>query len=598
MLICERLQKLIRKMKEKGMDYFLITSQDYHNSEYVHEHFKAREYFSGFDGSNGSLLISEKETGLWTDGRYFLQAEEQLSGTGITLYKMGNDGVLTILEYLEKNMKEGETLGTDGRCISFSFGDSLEKLCQKKHGRLLSDTELISEVWIDRPALPQKEIWYLPKEYSGEGTDEKIKRLRKYLEEKNADYLWISKLDDIMWLYNIRGNDVKCNPVALSYTLIGKKEAFLYIATDVLTEKAKKYLDGNQIQCIPYQDTLAHLRTLELKNQTVLLEQESVSYLFYKEIEQNGNVVCDSLPTTMWKAVKNETEQQNLREIYLKDSAVVCKFLYWLKKTVQSGETVTEMSAAAKLDQMRESIPGFLDLSFDTITGYAENGAIVHYEASEKTNRIIEPKGMILVDSGGQYLQGTTDVTRTIALGDVTEEEKRLFSAVVAGMLRLADAVFLYGCTGRNLDILAREDLWKLQLDYKHGTGHGVGFCLNVHEGPQRFYWKYTKDVAEAVLEPGMLISDEPGVYLENQFGIRTENIIMVQPLDENEYGKFLHFEMLTFVPIDRAVLDKKFLSEEDICRINAYHKEVFEKISPLLSEEEAAWLKKETRPL
>lgn len=593
----ENLQELRKWMKASDIDFFLITSQDYHNSEYVHDHFKAREFFSGFDGSNGSLVISQSQTGLWTDGRYFLQAQEQLEGSGIDLFKMGNDGVPTILEYLDEQMKENQVIATDGRCISFSYGEKLQAICEKKHGRLIYDTDLVSKVWKERPSLPEQEVWLMGEQYSGESTSSKLNKVRGYLEEKEADYLFISKLDDIMWLFNIRGNDVKCNPVALSYTLIGKENIFLYIA-DTLTREAREELIKNHVQVIPYQDTLLHLHDLDLQDKKVMVDQESISYFFYQELAGKSNLLSDSLPTTRWKAVKNQVEQQNLREIYIKDSAIVCKFIYWLKNAVKKGEYVTEISAAKYLDRLRETIPGFLDLSFDTITGYAENGAIVHYEATEKTDKRISPEGLLLVDSGGQYMQGTTDVTRTIAVGKVSEEEKKYFSAVAAGMLKLAECVFISGCTGRNLDILAREDLWKLQMDYKHGTGHGVGYCLNVHEGPQRFYWKYGRNVDETVLKPGMVISDEPGIYIEHKFGIRTENIIMVQPVLENDYGKFLHFEMLTYVPIDKEVLSTKYLTNEDVGRINRYHQEVYEKISPFLTEEEKIWLKNETSPI
>lgn len=602
--ITERLAALRSAMKDNGINYYMITSADCHGSEYVHEHFRARAYFSGFTGSNGTLVVGEKSAALWTDGRYFLQAEKQLAGTGIELMRMQEKGVPTIEKYLEEHLQAEEVFGFDGNCVNAEQGEKLENVCRERGAAVFGEKDLVSLAWKDRPALPANPVWELSEEYAGESCGDKLREVRCVLEKEGVDYLFLSSLDDIMWLFNLRGSDVACNPVALSYAFVGRQECTLF-----LQKKAASGLSLEQfgVTIEEYDGIfgwldrkLGEITEKEAKIDgrigkgedavKILSPGEYLSYRLMKVLSERSELILQESPTQLLKAIKNERELACSREVYLRDSAALCKFIYWLKKHVGK-EEITEISAADKLEEFRRQVPGFLDISFTTICGYADNGAIVHYAATEETNRKLEKRGMVLVDSGGQYMGGTTDVTRTIVLGEVTEEEKKIFSLVSAATLRLADTVFLEGATGRNLDIVARQDLWKAHLDYKHGTGHGIGYILNVHEGPQRISWQYKKETKEYALRAGMLTSDEPGMYFAGKFGVRTENILEVVKEEENEYGTFLGFRHLTWVPIDREVLDRRFLTAEDVERINAYHRAVREKIMPCLEEKEQEWL-------
>ena len=601
--ITERLRLLRSAMKENGINYYMITSADCHGSEYVHEHFRARAWFSGFTGSNGTLLVGQERAALWTDGRYFLQAEKQLAGTGIELMRMQEKGVPTIEEYLEKHLTGGEVLGFDGNCVSAEQGEKLEKVCRKKGAAIIYEKDLSDIAWADRPALPSEAVWELSEEYAGESCGEKLKEVRLVLEKEGADCLFLNSLDDIMWLFNLRGSDIACNPVALSYALVEKEACTLFLqkkaAPDlslerygVVIEEYDRIFDWLDQWLLEKTGRKNAGQDQKAQESAVKISApgEYLSYRLMKVLSEKSTLILQESPTQLLKAIKNERELACSREAYLRDSAALCKFIYWLKGHVGK-EEITEISAADKLEEFRRQIPGFLDISFTTICGYADNGAIVHYSATEDTSRRLEKKGLVLVDSGGQYLGGTTDVTRTIVLGEVSEEEKRIFSLVSSATLRLADAVFLEGTTGRNLDILARQDLWKAHLDYKHGTGHGIGYILNVHEGPQRISWQYRKETKEYALRAGMLTSDEPGMYFAGKFGVRTENILEVVKEEENEYGTFLGFRHLTWVPIDREGLDKQYLTAEDVDRINAYHREVRERVFPLLEKEEQEWL-------
>lgn len=593
----ERLMQLRELMRKNHIDYYMITTQDYHNSEYVHEYFKEREYISGFSGSNGTLLVSQTEAGLWTDGRYYLQAEEELKDSQIALYKQ-EPGVLTIEAFLDEKMTEGQCLGFCGQCVTAAYGEKLEKVCKKHNGTIKSDVDLPRLMWT-APEKPCSTIWILEDKYAGVGAKEKLSELRDWIKEKHGTYYFSSKLDDIMWLYNIRGNDVTCNPVALSYTLVGEKQAYLFVQEKAVTEKLREYLDAYNVTICEYEEVVSLIEKQDFSNEDkVLVNKKNLSYGLYRVLNENTTLIDEQNILESLKSIKNETESQNIEQAYLKDSAAICRFICWLKEAIGK-ETITEISAAEKLEGFRKEIPDFFELSFPTICGYKENAAIVHYEATELTNKKLEPEGMVLVDSGGQYLQGTTDNTRTIVLGKLTAEEKELYSAVAAGMLKLADAVFLEGCSGRNIDILAREVLWKKCLDYKHGTGHGIGFVLNVHEGPQNIRWSYAENMTEAVIRPGMIMSDEPGIYLSGKFGVRIENIVQAIPVEKNEYGNFLKFKMLTYVPLDLEALDSKYLTVEDINRINAYHDAVYEKMLPYMtSEKEKEWLRNATVPI
>ncbi len=592
----ERLKLLKDKMEENGIDYYLIPTADFHNSEYVDKHFKVREFLSNFSGSNGSLVVSRKQAGLWTDGRYFIQAENELKGTGITLFRMMEEGVPTILEYLEKEMTEGETLGFDGRVVDCNFGKKLSEKLGKKGIAIKYEKDLAEEIWLDRPILPCHEVQILPEKICGQTYEEKVAKVREQMKEKNTAYFLLSKLDDLMWLLNIRGRDVVCNPVALSYGFITMENMYYFIQKNAVTEELREYCSQYNIILKDYHEITGFLKDFSYEG-TVLYDGSNLNYALYSMAAERAETVDAPNPTEKLKAVKNETELKNMREVFLRDNVIVTKYIYWLKKNVGK-IPLNEYTAAMKIDDMRREAEGFLDLSFETIAGYKENAAMMHYEATVENNKTIEPEGMLLVDSGGQYLGGTTDVTRTIVLGEISEEIKKHFSAVAAGMIRLTHANFLYGCSGRNLDILARGPLWEMNMDYKCGTGHGIGYILNVHEGPQNIRWKFSEGQKEAVLEEGMAVTNEPGVYMEGSHGIRTENVLLVRKGEKNGDGQFMNFETLTYVPIDRQALDKKYLTERDIQWIDEYHEEVYRRLSTHLTKEEAEWLREETLPL
>ena len=586
-------------MKQKNMDYYLIPTGDYHGSEYVSEYFKVREFFSGFTGSNGILLVGHNETCLWTDGRYFIQAEKELDGTGIFLQKIGEKGVPTIGEYLQEHLWEGNILGFYGKVVTAAFGKKLEKMLSDKNITISYDEDLADKLWIDRPSFRQNEIYVPTDELGlfGKSTVCKMEEVRGKLKDDNASALVLTKLDDIMWLFNIRGKDVECNPVAFSFAIITMKEAYLFVEERVITGELLVKMQNDGVVIKPYDTFWDSLKTLNLGKKIWMCEN-SIPYTVYKCFSEDEMYLKQN-PTELMKAVKNETELKNIREFYVKDSVAVTKFIYRMKKErehLAQGKYMTEYDAMLIMDELRKEIPGYLDKSFTTISAYGENAAMMHYEATKDKCAVLKNEGMLLVDSGGQYLGATTDVTRTISLGNVTDEMKVHFTKVAQGMLALANAKFLYGCTGRNLDILARTPLWDMGIDYKCGTGHGVGYILNVHEGPQNIRYRYVEGSGEAFLEEGMLVTDEPGVYLEGRYGIRTENVLLVRKDFENKDGQFLRFETLTFVPIDLELIDVKCLDERTKDYLNDYHRQVYEKVSPYLNEEERNWLKENTK--
>ncbi len=595
-VIQKRLALLREEMKRAGVDYYMIPTADYHNSEYVDEYFKTREYFSGFTGSNGTLVVGQDMAGLWTDGRYFIQAERELEGTGIELFRMQEEGVPEIPDFLYEKMEEGQALGFDGRTVSCKEGRRLEKkLAEKKIG-IAYGQDLAAGVWTERPEKPCRDITVLPDEINGKSTAEKLEEVRKKLKEAGAGYLLLSKLDDLMWLLNIRGNDVECNPVALSYGFLTQEEIYFFAQKPAVTEAFEKYAKENRIICRDYDEIADFLEKYDYKGK-VFLDERNSNYALFKIVSSRTGHVAGDNPTEGMKAVKNETELSEMEEVYRKDSAAVIKFIYWLKKNIGKIE-ITELSAAKYLDDLRRNTEGFLDLSFPTISAYKDSAAMMHYEATEESHKTLAPEGMLLVDSGGQYMGGTTDVTRTIALGKIEDEVKKHFTLVAIGMLQLTEARFLYGCTGRNLDILARQPLWNEGIDYKCGTGHGIGYMLNVHEGPQNIRWRFTDGMKEAVIEPGMIVSNEPGVYVENSHGIRTENILVVKKDRKNDDGQFLRFDTLTFVPIDKEAVDTAYMQPVDVERLNRYHAQVYEKTQEYLTEEEREWLGEATAPI
>lgn len=592
--ILDRLAALREQMQAKGIDFYVMPSEDFHNSEYVSDYFRVREYFCGFTGSSGTLVVWQEGAGLWTDGRYFIQAEKELEGTGVALFRMQDEGVPTIEEFLGQNMQQGQVLGYDGRVISAKNGQRYEKALADKNICIAYTDDLADSIWTDRPAFPCGKVTVLDEEIAGESVESKLKRVLEKVEKEGAESLLLTKLDDLMWLFNIRGCDVAYNPVAMCYGYIEKEKAVLFIQQRALDEQVKEFLSRKKVQVEEYGHVTEYLERLPA-GKKVLADTRCLSYTLYKALADRQTLVEKNNPTELLKAVKNPTELSHMEEIYLKDSVALTKFIYWLKTNIGKRE-ITEITAADYLEQKRREIPEFLDLSFPTISGYRANAAMMHYEATPESHAVLKPEGMLLVDSGGQYLGGTTDVTRTIVLGPLSEEEKLHYTAVAAGMLQMSAARWLYGCTGRNLDILARQPIWNMGLDYKCGTGHGVGYILNVHEGPHNLRWRYAEGVGETVLEVGMDVTNEPGIYIEGSYGIRIENVMVAENDVKNEYGQFMHFKTLTWVPIDMEAIDEKQMTETQRALLYGYQRMVYEKVSPYLTAEEAEWLKKETR--
>lgn len=593
----QRIADLQERMRQAGIDYYIVPTADYHNSEYVNGYFKMRQFLSGFTGSAGTLVVGADAAGLWTDGRYFVQAERELADTGIVLYRMAEEGVPDIKEYLKENVREGQTIGFDGRVVDAFFGKDLEELFAGKDVRIVYDQDIAAPLWQDRPAMPLSRIWVLPDALCGMRVADKLAKVRGKMEEEDAAHLLISRLDDIMWLYNIRANDINCNPVALSYTFISKDSAVLFIQDGALTDEARAHLEGNGVACMAYDRIGAFLKECAIDGK-VWCSGRDISYMLYKMVQDRSELVDKENPTELMKAVKDPVELENIRRYYLEDSVVLTRFLFWMKEN--AGKVpMDERSVAKKLDAMRAGIPGFLELSFETISAYKANAAMAHYCATEEHSDAITAEGFYLVDSGGQYEGGTTDVTRTVALGAITDEMKMHFTKVACAMLRLADVKFLSGCTGRNLDIIARQPLWECGLDYKHGTGHGIGYILNVHEGPHSIRWQYKPELGkETVLEAGMIVSDEPGIYIQDSHGIRTENILEVVNEEKNGYGQFMGFRHLTYVPIDLDAIDVRYMGPADVERLNAYHAQVYQRLEPYFEGAEKEALKAATRAL
>lgn len=584
-------------MKEQGIDIYLIPTSDFHESEYVGAYFKARKFMSGFTGSAGTLVVTHTQAGLWTDGRYFIQAEAQLKNSGIDLYKMGMKDVLNIEDFIIEKMPQGGKLGFDGRVVNSRMGLKLEEKLKEKNASIIYDRDIVNDVWSDRPALSCEPAFLLDIQYAGKSREEKLEDLRKKMEQEKTDIFILTCLDDIAWLFNIRGNDIPYNPVILSYVIITKEKGYFFVNENALNLEIKKALEADNIEVMPYDKIYDFVKQIS-KTEAVLLDKNKVNYAIVRNLKPEVKIIDKTNPTTLAKAVKNEIELENLRKSHLKDAVAVTKFMYWLKKNVGK-ENITEITASDYLENLRKEQEGFIELSFDTISAYQEHAAMMHYSATEDTDVQLKAEGLLLVDSGGQYYEGTTDITRTFVLGPIKEEWKKHFTLVAKSMLNLANAKFLHGCTGLNLDILARGPLWNLGIDYRCGTGHGVGYLLNVHEAPNGFRWKSVPERNDqAVLQAGMVTTDEPGVYIENSHGIRTENELICQKAEENEYGQFMNFETITYVPIDLDGIDKKYLNEMDIEQLNQYHKMVYEKVSPYLDSEEKEWLQKYTRAI
>lgn len=597
-----KIGQLRDRMKELGIDAYLVPTADFHESEYVGEFFKCRHFLTGFNGTAGTAVITMDKAGLWTDGRYFVQAEEQLSGSEIKLYRMGEPEFPTLDEFLEEELPVDGCLGFDGRVVNSELGYGLQNLLQEKNVTINCSKDLVGEIWTSRPAMSCEPIWSLDVKYAGKSTVEKLSDLRDAMKKNKAQIHLMTALDEIVWLFNLRGNDIVNNPVFLSYALITQDEAYLYVQKEAIKEDTKMgkevcaALAEAKIQVKEYAEFLQDVAAL--KNEKILLERKKASFAVCESIDASCRIIDEMNPCATMKAVKNATEIENMRRAHLKDGIAVTKFMYWLKHTIGTCD-MTEMTAAHKIEELRAEQGNYIEPSFVTIAAYKENAAMCHYHPSDEVCKKLKPEGLLLVDSGGQYLEGTTDITRTYALGPLTEKEKEYYTIVAAAMLKVSTMKFLHGCRGINLDYTIREAFWKRGLDFAHGTGHGVGYLSNVHERPNGLRWKVVPERQDsAVIEPGMICSDEPGLYFAGDFGTRTENLILCVEDEKNEYGQFLKFEFLTKAPIDLEALDTRFMDDADIERLNTYHKDVYETISPYMNEEEKEWLKHVTREI
>lgn len=591
-MIKERLMKLREEMNKEGMQAYIIPTSDFHETEYVSEYFAARKYMSGFTGSAGVLVVLLDKAGLWTDGRYFIQAANQLAGSGIDLMKQGQEDTPSIEEYIVTNLTQGSIVGFDGRVMNVNDANKYKQAFMMHDIKMVTDKDLVGRIWDDRPALPCTETFHYDEKYAGKSISEKLTQVREAMKGYNCRSHIVTKIDEIAWLYNLRAHDVPHFPVALAYTIIKENDAMIYIDASRLDEESKTLFAQNHIQVKDYEAIYEDVKTLE---GPVLVDGNFVNSKIVYSL--NTEIVYAQDPIVLLKAMKNEIELANTRNAHIKDGVACTKFMYWLMQNVNNG--ISEMSAQEKLQELRKEQADYLEDSFNTICAYKKHAAMMHYSSNEETNVELKPEGMLLVDSGGQYLDGTTDITRTFVLGSITEEEKKWFTLALKGHIRLEKANFLYGCRGLNLDILARGPLWDLDMDYQCGTGHGVGHLSNVHEAPNGFRWKIVPERNDScVLEEGMITSNEPGVYVEGEFGIRHENEMVVVKGNKNFYGQFMHFETLTFVPFDRKGIDKSLLSEDELAWLNDYHASVYEKISPFLTNEEAEWLKEACRPL
>lgn len=594
-MINKRIQMLRQKMAERGITIYVVPTSDFHESEYVGDYFKARKFITGFTGSAGTAVITMDQAGLWTDGRYFIQAAAQLANSEVKLFKMGEENVPTVIEFIRDHLVQGGGLGFDGRVINARLGTELKELAEQKKASFHTSQDLVGMIWEERPAMPMEPVFLLEEQYTGESTTSKIKRVREKMKQSNADVHILTSLDDIAWMLNIRGNDILHFPVVLSFLAITQTECCLFIHSKVLSESVRIQLEQWGITICDYEAIYSYVAQIEAKK-TVWMDCDRVNFNICNQLNSEVKVLNQENPTVRMKAIKNPVELENLRNAHVEDGVAFTKFMYWLKTNVGK-IAMTEITASDYLAERRKERKGFLDLSFDTIAAYEANGAMMHYCATLESAAVLEPRGFLLVDSGGHYYQGTTDITRTMALGPITEKQREHFTIVLRSNLNLAAAKFLYGCNGHNLDILSRGPLWELGLDYKCGTGHGVGYLLNVHEAPNGFRWKIVPERKDsAIFEEGMVTTDEPGVYLEGEYGIRTENELVCCKAEKNEYGQFMKFEMITYAPIDLDAIDPELLTKREKQLLNDYHHMVYEKLSPYLTEEEQKWLQVYTR--
>ena len=595
MTVKERIAKLRELMKENGIDAYVVPTSDFHQSEYVGEHFKARKFITGFTGSAGTAVITLDEARLWTDGRYFTQAAKQLEGSGVELMRMAEPGVPTINEYLKSTLVEGNCLGFDGRVVAMGEGQGYEEITKANKATIKYEVDLIDEIWEDRPELSKKPAFKLGEEYAGESAASKIERIREYMKECGATYHTIATIDDICWVLNMRGDDIDFFPLVLSYMVVKMDGVDLYIDETKLNDELKAEFAEIGVAIHPYNEVYADTKKIPA-GETILIDPARLNYAIYSNIPEGVAKVEERNPEVLFKARKNAKEVENMRIAQIKDSVAHVKFMKWVKENVETME-ITEMSASEKLDELREEMGNFIRPSFEPISAYADHAAMMHYCSKPETDVRLREGSVYLTDTGAGFWEGTTDITRTFVLGEVSDTIKEHFTLVAMCNLRLANSVFLEGCVGMNLDILARKALWERGLDYKCGTGHGVGYLLNIHEAPTSLRWRYRAGDTHP-LEEGMILTDEPGVYIEGFHGIRLENELLVCKGTQNEYGQFMYLEPITYIPFDLDGIVPEVMNSDDIKYLNEYHKLVFEKISPYLNEEETEWLRKYTREI
>ncbi len=583
----DTLVALRKEMEKEGISALIIPTSDPHSTEYVCEHYSARKYVSGFTGSAGILVVCKECAGLWTDGRYFLQAADQLKGSGIDLMKMGQEDTPSIEDYILEHLENKETVGFDGRLITIAQADQYQEAFEEKELTINAEVDLVDRIWTNRPPLPASQTFLYDEKYAGKSVADKLAEVRKEMEACKADHLIITKIDEVAWLLNLRADDITYYPVALAYMILSKDCGTLYIDESRLDQESRQLYESLNLSIKGYNEI--YIDAPELDG-LVWLDPDSANIRL--SISLTTASIEFASPIIDLKAIKNECEIANTKIAHLKDAVAVCKFMYWLKHTDLSKES--ELSVSAKLQSFRAQQENYIEDSFAPICAYQEHGAIIHYQSTEESNVPLEEKGFLMIDSGGQYIEGTTDITRTFVLGPITEKQRHWFTVVLRGHIRLEMAHFLEGCSGKNLDILAHGPIWDEQMDYQHGTGHGVGHLSSVHEGPQSIRWKGN----EAILHPGMITSDEPGIYLPNEFGIRHENEILAVADEKNFYGQFMHFETLTWVPFDQSGIDASLLQENELAWLNAYHQEIIEKVGPYLTSEESEWLKEICAPI
>lgn len=597
-MIKENIQEIQNQLNFMGVGAYIVPTNDYHASEYVPEYFKERAFLSNFTGSQGTLVITQKDAFLFVDGRYYIQAECQIKDTGITLMKMGEPGVPTIEELIRKFVKRNKKLGFNAKYISIAQGKKYEELV-KSLETSIHDVDLVKDIWKNRPPLPKEKVWILENKYAGETLTDKLKRIRKEMINKNTKHFLLTVLDDIAWTLNLRGNDIPCNPVFLSYLLINENDATLFIDQDKVDDKVREYLAKNNVNIKDYDLIYEDLKNIR---NNILLDENKVNFSLYNSLKKMSNykehIINEENPTLLMKAIKNDVEVANLKLAHIKDGVALTKFMYWLKTNIGK-IPMSELSVQEYLYELRKEQPNYIEPSFNTICAYKDHAAMMHYSATKESDAKLKKENMLLVDSGGQYYEGTTDVTRTFVLGPISKEEKHHFTLSLQSNLNLAAAIFLEGCKGINLDILARGPIWDELIDYKCGTGHGVSYLMNVHEGPNGFRWRIVPERNDsATLVPNMITTDEPGIYLEGKYGIRHETELLCVDKGTTEFGHFLGFECITLCPFDLDGINVDELSPKQKDILNKYHQEVYEKLSPYMNKEEREFLKEYTRAI